>query len=104
MRDQSGFVFGRVMYEIMRYWDKDRTDWDAEDHEFAGVWRRQRKWVVSRPLKSVGPNATLIERDIEAAIRGLKAAAQYAVEPWILPTPCTHHSGHRRRHVTARLS
>jgi riboflavin biosynthesis pyrimidine reductase len=29
--------------------------------------------VVSRSLKSVGPNATLVEGDIEAAIRGLKA-------------------------------
>jgi riboflavin biosynthesis pyrimidine reductase len=28
---------------------------------------------VSRSLKSVGPNATLVEDDIEAAIRGMKA-------------------------------
>jgi len=73
MRDQSGYVLGRVMYEIMRYWDEDRTDWDAEDHDFAAVWRRQPKWVVSRSLKSVGPNATLVENDIEAAVRELKA-------------------------------
>ena len=72
-RDQSGFVCGRVMYEIMRYWDDDSTDWDAEERDFAAVWRRQPKWVVSRSLKSVGPNATLLEGDIEAAIRGLKA-------------------------------
>ena len=65
------------MYEIMRYWDEDLPDWDAEDHEFAAVWRSKPKWVVSRTLKSanttLGPNATLIEGDIEAAIRGLKA-------------------------------
>ena len=73
VRDQSGFLFGRRLYEIMRYWDEDQTDWDAEDHDFAAVWRRQPKWVVSRSLKSVGPNATLLEGDIEAAIRGLKA-------------------------------
>ena len=72
LRDQSGFLFGRVMYEIMRYWDEDRTDWDAEEHDFAAVWRRQPKWVVSRSLKSVGPNATLVEDDIEAAIRRMK--------------------------------
>jgi riboflavin biosynthesis pyrimidine reductase len=29
--------------------------------------------VVSRSLKSVGPNATLLERDIEATVRALKA-------------------------------
>ena len=61
------------MYEIMRYWDEDLPDWDAEDRDFAAVWRSQRKWVVSRSLKSVGPNATLIDDDLEAAIRGLKA-------------------------------
>ena len=73
VRGQSGFLFGRVMYEIMRYWDEDQADWDAEDHDFAAVWRRQPKWVVSRSLKSVGPNSTLVEGDIEAAIRGLKS-------------------------------
>jgi dihydrofolate reductase len=72
-RGQSGFLYGRGMYEIMRYWDEDQTDWDAEDHDFAAVWRHKPKWVVSRSLKSVGPNATLIQGDIEAAIRGLKA-------------------------------
>jgi hypothetical protein len=44
------------MYEIMRYWDEDLPDWDAEDRDFAAVWRSQRKWVVSRSLKAVGPN------------------------------------------------
>ena len=57
----------------MRYWDDDLPDWDAEDREFAAVWRSKPKWVVSRSLKSVGPNATLVENDIEAMIRGLKA-------------------------------
>ena len=69
----AGSVYGRRMYEIMRYWDDDQPDWDAEDREFAAVWRRMPKWVVSRSLKSVGPNATLIADDIEGAIRGLKS-------------------------------
>ena len=77
VRGLSGLVYGRRMYEIMRYWDEDLPDWDAEDHEFAAVWRSKPKWVVSRTLKSanttLGPNATLIEDDLEAAIRGLKA-------------------------------
>jgi len=73
LRDQSGFLFGRVMYEIMRYWDEDSTDWDADEQDFAAAWRRQPKWVVSRSLKSVGPNSTLVQDDLEAAIRGMKA-------------------------------
>lgn len=72
VRGLSGSVYGRRMYEIMRYWDEDRPEWSPDQHEFAAAWRRQPKWVVSRSLKSVGPNATLIEGDIAAAIRDLK--------------------------------
>jgi dihydrofolate reductase len=72
-RSLTGMVYGRGMYEVMRYWDDDLPDWDAEDRAFAAVWRSQPKWVVSRSLKSVGPNATLVEGDMDAAIRGLKA-------------------------------
>ena len=73
VRGLTGVIYGRRMYEIMRYWDDDLPDWDAEERDFAAVWRSQRKWVVSRSLKSVGPNATLVGNDFEAAIRGLKA-------------------------------
>jgi dihydrofolate reductase len=73
VRGLTGMVYGRRMYEVMRYWDDDLPDWDAEDREYAAVWRSRPKWVVSRSLKSVGANATLVENDIEAMIRGLKA-------------------------------
>ena len=73
VRGLAGSVYGRRMYEVMRYWDEDRPEWEAKERDFAAAWRRQPKWVVSRSLKSVGPNATLVEDDIEAVIRGLKA-------------------------------
>jgi dihydrofolate reductase len=73
LRGLTGMVHGRRMYEIMSYWNKDQPGWDAGDREYAAVWRGKRKWVVSRSLKSVGPNATLVGSDIEAALRGLKA-------------------------------
>ena len=57
----------------MRYWDEDHPEWSAELREFATAWRSQPKWVVSRSSKSVGPNATLVSDDIEAAMRDLKA-------------------------------
>src|SRR5712672_3572225 len=69
----AGSVYGRQMYEVMRYWDDDHPEWDAEEHAFAAAWRNQPKWVVSRSLKSVGPNAKLVEDDLEGAIRELKA-------------------------------
>jgi dihydrofolate reductase len=68
----TGSVYGRRMYEIMRYWDEDRPEWTPALRDFAAAWRSQPKWVVSRSLESVGPNATLVEEDIEAVIRGLK--------------------------------
>ncbi|WP_289297837.1 dihydrofolate reductase family protein [uncultured Reyranella sp.] len=70
---QAGSLYGRTLYELMRYWDEYQPDWDAERHAFAAAWRRQPKWVVSRSLKSVGPNATLIDGDLERAVRKLKA-------------------------------
>ena len=73
VRDLTGSVYGRRMCEIMRYWDEDRPEWDAEQRDFAAAWRSQPKWVVSRSLKSVGPNATLVGDDLEALIRRLKA-------------------------------
>ena len=77
---QAGSVYGRVMYEIMRYWDDDQPEWSADEHAFAAAWRRQPKWVVSRTLKSVGPNATLIDGDLESAIRALKTDRDGEIE------------------------
>jgi dihydrofolate reductase len=77
---QAGSVYGRTMYEIMRYWDDDQPEWDAPEREFAAAWRKQPKWVVSRTLKSVGPNASLVEGDLEGAIRALKAGRDGEIE------------------------
>jgi dihydrofolate reductase len=72
VRDLAGSVYGRRVYELMRYWDEDRPEWDAAQRDFAVAWRRQPKWVVSRTLTSVGPNATLVDGDLETAMRRLK--------------------------------
>ncbi|MBX5197628.1 dihydrofolate reductase [Rhizobium sp. NZLR10] len=73
VRGLSGSLYGRRMYEVMRYWDDDDPEWTPDLRDFAMAWRSQPKWIVSRSLQSVGPNATLIADDVEAAIRGLKA-------------------------------
>ncbi len=80
VRSLAGSVYGRRMYEVMRYWDEDRSEWDEAERDYAAAWRSQPKWVVSRSLKSVGPNATLVEDDVEAAIRGLKAQLDGVIE------------------------
>ena len=73
VRGLAGFIHGRRTYEIMRYWDEDLSGWDAVDREFAAAWRSKPKWVVSRSLESVGPNATLVADDFGNVIRRLKA-------------------------------
>src|SRR6185312_12486849 len=72
MRGLTGLVYGRRTYEIMRYWDEDLPDWDADNREFAAAWRMRPKWVVSDTLRSVGPNAKLVGSDFETEIRSLK--------------------------------
>ncbi len=74
LRHVAGLVYGRRMYEVMRYWDDDRAEWGPGEREYAALWRGLPKWVVSRTLKSVGPNATLIGEDIETELRRLKSA------------------------------
>ena len=69
---QTGSVYGRRLYELMRYWDEDRPEWSADEQAFAAAWRKQRKWVVSRSLEAVGPNATLVGDDVAGAVRALK--------------------------------
>lgn len=66
-----GAVYGRKTYDLMRYWQDDQPGWGPAEHAFAAAWRRQPKWVVSRSLTEVGPNATLLP-DI-AALRDLRA-------------------------------
>jgi dihydrofolate reductase len=79
-RSQAGSVYGRGLYEIMRYWDDDQAGWDEAEHEFAAAWRTSPKWVVSHSLKSVGPNATLVTGDLEVAMRKLKAERDGVIE------------------------
>jgi dihydrofolate reductase len=77
---QAGSLYGRTVYAIMRYWDTDQPEWEADERAFAAAWRKQPKWVVSRSLASVGPNATLVQDDLEGAIRRLKAEHDGEIE------------------------
>lgn len=80
VRGLAGSVYGRRIYEVMRYWDEDRREWNAEERAFAAAWRRQPKWVISRSLKSVGPNATLVADKMEEVVRSLKARPAGEIE------------------------
>lgn len=64
VRNVDAILYGRRIYEMMRYWEEDKPDWEEIEHDFAQAWRSKPKWVASRTLKSVGPNATLIQGDV----------------------------------------
>jgi dihydrofolate reductase len=83
-RRTAGSIYGPRLYELMSYWDGDDWAKDSRGQDdlraFAEAWRAMPKWVVSKSLKEVGPNATLIGEDFEAAIRTLKAEREGEIE------------------------
>jgi len=80
VRSLAGSLYGRRMYEVMRYWDDDQAEWGDEERAYAAAWRSQPKWVVSRTLTSVGPNATLITGDLATAVAELKTRLDGVIE------------------------
>lgn len=64
VRGLEGILYGRRMYEVMRYWDEDQPDWNEIEQDFAQAWRLKPKWVASRSLTSVGLNARLVQGDL----------------------------------------
>jgi dihydrofolate reductase len=76
----TGSVYGRKLYEIMAYWDEEQEGWSDDERAFAAAWRNNPKWVVSSTLKEVGPNATLVTGDLDAAMRKIKAEHDGTIE------------------------
>ena len=75
VRDAGDLVMGRVMYDVMDYWDElDLDDPDVADveREFATFWRATPKHVVSRGTPALRANATKIEGDVVDTVRRMK--------------------------------
>jgi dihydrofolate reductase len=76
VRDAGDAVIGRVMYDVMDYWDDlDLDDEEVSDveREFATFWRQTPKHVVSRGQPTLRPNANLVEGDVVDVVRRMKA-------------------------------
>ena len=73
-------LYGRRMYEIMRYWDNPPADSQPFELEYARAWQATPKVVVSTTLSSVGPNARLVSTDVERTVRHLKAETDGEIE------------------------
>lgn len=75
-------LYGRNMYEVMKYWDAPPAESSEVEHEFARVWQRTPKVVFSTTLESVGPNARLVKdkADTERTVRHLKVETNGEIE------------------------
>jgi len=75
-------LYGRNMYEVMKYWDAPPAESPEFDHAFARAWQRTPKVVFSTTLESVGPNARLVKdkADVERTVRQLKAETNGEIE------------------------
>ena len=72
------YLYGRRMYEVMRYWETASTGNGEEsaEQEFAKLWQRADKIIYSRSLERASTAQTRIQREFEPeAIRQLKATA-----------------------------
>ena len=65
-------LYGRRMYETMRYWGTDDSNRSPIEQEFATLWQETPKLVVSTTLREVEGNARLISGDVEKELRQLK--------------------------------
>lgn len=73
VRGATASLYGRRIYEIMRYWETPLAEWTDDHRAFAAAWLAQPKWVASTTLATVGSNATLVSADIKSCARRLKA-------------------------------
>jgi dihydrofolate reductase len=72
-------LYGRRMYETMRFWETLSADADepAVMHDFARIWQAADKIVYSRTLEVPSSARTTIERNFDsAAVRRLKESAR----------------------------
>jgi dihydrofolate reductase len=64
-RPVGTYLYGRRMYETMRYWESDDTvpGQSSLVREFTGIWRAAEKVVFSTTLPSVSTARTRLERN-----------------------------------------
>jgi dihydrofolate reductase len=78
-RPVGTYLYGRRMYETMRYWETARPvpGQSSGSEEFAGIWRAADKIVFSTTLQSASTARTRVERNFgPGLIRELKSAAE----------------------------
>jgi len=78
-RPVGTYLYGRRMYEVMRYWETAPTSGEVAPvmRDYAEIWQAANKIVFSKTLEEVFTARTRIEHDFDPeAIRQLKASAE----------------------------
>jgi dihydrofolate reductase len=79
-RPVGTYLYGRRMYETMRYWETADTAPGQPPfiREFTGIWQAAEKIVFSKTLVSVSSARTRIERDFDPGmVRQLKSVTEH---------------------------
>jgi dihydrofolate reductase len=68
-RPVGTYLYGRRLYEVMRFWDRDSPDIEESSvmREYAQVWRAADKVVFSLTLTAVDTARTRLVRSFDAA-------------------------------------
>jgi hypothetical protein len=72
------YLYGRLMYEVMRYWETAQASADRHpvEMDYARIWRSADKVVYSETLETASSAKTRIERDFAPeAVRRMKGQA-----------------------------
>jgi dihydrofolate reductase len=75
-RDTGVSLYGRRLYEAMRYWETaEEANPSAPEHEleFARIWKAMPRLVFSRTLEQVEGGAELVRADLAETVARLKA-------------------------------
>jgi dihydrofolate reductase len=80
-RPVGTYLYGRGMYEVMRYWeDTDLDGRSVATREYAGIWRSADKIVYSTSLPETPTARTRLERSLDLeAVRVLKQHGEIGI-------------------------
>ena len=72
------YLYGRRMYDVMRYWETAPTDASQPSvmRDYARIWQAADKIVVSKTLATASTTRTRIEKEFDSeTVRRMKATA-----------------------------
>src|SRR5215210_1170502 len=94
-RKVGTYLYGRLMYEVMRYWETTQAVADRHpvEMDYARIWRAADKIVYSKTLETVSSARTRIERSFDPEVVRRMKGKRNATSAWAVPTSPPTRSG-----------